>query len=109
VSLGIEWNAAILRILRMTTGNGDLVFLSDISTLSPAATPSYKASHDDRTDQNKWKGRYSDWRVLSREIAAYHVLCDEDNPNYSHKQIDKLSSAFREKRENMLAADAYET
>jgi hypothetical protein len=78
--------------------------------LVAAATPSYKASHDDRTDQKrKWKDRYTDWRVLNREIAAYRILCDEDNPNYSHKQIDKLSTAFREKRDKLLAADGYAT
>lgn len=78
--------------------------------LVAAATPSYKASHDDRTNEKKkWKNRYSDWKVLNREIAAYRVLCDEDNPNYSHKQIDKLSTAFRDKRDKLLAAEHYET
>jgi hypothetical protein len=34
--LWIEWNAAILRILRVTTGNGDLVSLPvDVPILNP--------------------------------------------------------------------------
>ena len=58
--------------------------------LVAAATPSYKESHDDRGDEKKrWKNRYSDWQSLNREIAGYRLLCDEDNPNYNHKQIER--------------------
>ena len=78
--------------------------------LVAAATPSYKESHDDRGDEKKrWKNRYSDWQSLNREIAAYRLLCDEDNPNYNHKQIETLAKAFEEKRQKLLAAEGYKS
>ena len=76
--------------------------------LVAAATPSFKASHDDQTDEKKkWKNRYTDWQSLNREIAGYRLLCDEDNPNYNHKQIEALSKDFEEKRNKLLAAEGY--
>jgi hypothetical protein len=78
--------------------------------LVAAATPSYKESHDDRGDEKKrWKNRYSGWQSLNREIAGYRLLCDEDNPNYNHKQIETLAKAFEEKRQKLLAAEGYKS
>lgn len=78
--------------------------------LVAAATPSYKASHDDRTEEKKkWKNRSADWRTLNQEIATYRILCDEDNPNYNYKELEKLSQAFKEKRDKFLTAEGYET
>ena len=56
---------------------------------------------DGRTD--------SDWQSLNREIAGYRLLCDEDNPNYNHKQIETLAKAFEEKRQKLLAAEGYKS
>lgn len=72
------------------------------------ATESYKASHRDRGKaKGKERDRYSDWRTLNQDIAAYRVLCDADNPSYSYKEIEKLEKAFQVKRDQLLLTGGY--
>lgn len=70
------------------------------------ATPSYKASHAESGSKNT-RNMYGDWRTLQQEVAAYRVLCDSDNENYSHDVLKKLWMTFEAKRAKFLAAEGY--
>ena len=82
----------------------------DYLNLLAAATPSYKASHDERlSHEAKWKQRFADWQLLTQEIATYRALSDSDNSAHNSESIEKMSKTFDEKRERLLAAEGYRT
>jgi hypothetical protein len=76
--------------------------------LVAAATPSQKANRAERRTK-KNTDSYRDWRVLQKEIAAYRILCDSDNENYSYGLLEELQKSFQAKRDPLLTSGGYRT
>lgn len=80
--------------------------------LLAAATPSYKASYDERRSATiKKPAMYRDWQALHHEVAGYRALCDSGDAKFEMglEKLGKLEKAFEEKREKLLAAEGYQT
>jgi hypothetical protein len=69
------------------------------------ATPSYREG----LGNGRSKKQYADWDALQRDVAAYRMLCDGGNRDYSYKTMDRLFQSFKTKRDEILAGEGYET